>query len=168
MSYNFIRPLKWKVYDNVKTKKTNILKVSNPSTFGFVKSEYPLEPARPFFKVHVLGIENKNYRYTFIGLYPKIQTDRTPAAVVYTDAGTIGINDDIVDNGPKWKVGDIIECGIKFPNNFIDYENHSVTLYLSRNEELIYELPSVRIAKDGLLFPSIRLEGEDCSFKYYQ
>lgn len=156
--------LKFQVCRNVKIEESNILKVVDPLRFGFVKAEYPLEPTSGFFKVHILGIDNEYTAANSIGL--NSENWLLPISISYRGNGSLHVNRMTFNDKPKWNVGDIIECGIKFRKNFMNNGNHSETVYISQNEKIIFQ-QSFTIPQDGV-FPIIHLCGTDSSLRYYQ
>lgn len=163
ISSTSLRPLKWQKCFNVKITKSNILKLNNTLSAlfvgGFVQSDYPLEPAKSTFKIHLLSI-SEAYR---IGL---IQRTHESEFIYYDCFGCINFSGVKVHDGPKWEVGDVIECGVKFPKNFVSDGNQSAIVYVSKNDERIFE-KSITIPKDGLL-PMISLYGKDTRLQYFQ
>lgn len=159
-------PLKWLVCYNTKIEEPNILKVNNPSTFGFVQSDNFLETTKSSFKVHLSG--TKHWRHLiWIGLTRRgHRSDRDPerGSIVYCGGGLVIADTENIPMGPEWKDGDVIECGIKFPKNFINDGNHNAPVYFHRNDELVFVKP-FQIPRDGL-FPTICFAGKNARVKY--
>lgn len=142
--------LKWKVCSKIKISfdQPNILEVLGDSSSGLAQSLYSLDSAKPCFKVQIL------YGVSMIGLTRKERTTTIGfrhMSLGYS-SGRVWVDADDESIGPNWKNGDIIECRIKFPNNFINDGSMYVEVYFSLNNKLVtrklYQMP-----RDGL-FPT--------------
>lgn len=166
---NSFRSVEWQLSDNVKMDEKYVLTVDEPSIFGFVQLAYALVPTKPSFKIYLLDSDNWSSQLIWIGLTPNghpITLTAKVGSIIYRAIGSVDVVGENINTTPKWKVGDIIECGIKFPTNFINDGEHSASVYFSNNERIIFEKPFT-IPKDGL-FPTIRLFGRDCRLRFFQ
>lgn len=140
-------PLNWQVCSKIKISfdHPNVLEVLGDSSSGLAQSAYPLDSTTPCFKVQIL------YGVSVIGLTRKERTATTGfrhMSLGYS-SGRIWVDADDEVAGVNWKNGDIIECGIKFPNNFVNDGTMYVEVYFCLNRKLVacklYKMPT-----DGL------------------
>lgn len=133
-----------------------ILEVEGEPIHAFAQSFSTLEPSNPSFKIKILNFEYS--KYMAVGLSSKGHpSDKIPGlypnSIGYDSTGDL-VNDRKSNKvGNEWKVSDVIECGIKFPKDFINTENTKVKIYFKKNEQLISET-SLRMPKDSY-FPTI-------------
>lgn len=145
---NFVigAPSKWQELYNTKIhsdRTDHILEVEDKSSHGFAQSFCALEPDSPRFKIKLLNFDH--FKYIAVGLSCKgHRSDKLPGlyeqSVGYDSSGDLIVDKKSKKVGAQWKVGDVIECGIKFPNNFTSNEsNVRVKIYFTRNEQLVAE-----------------------------
>lgn len=170
-------PLEWQHRYNIKIDELNILRVDNyeHSPIGFVQSDYCLKPTKPSFKIssHSSGL-GELYDILWIGLTPAIQCNTYPfyAATIPSESFVYGNHGQIIADGDrlpvkskwKWNDNDIIECGIKFPENFVNDGNQSAAVYFCRNEDLIFE--KVLAISCDKFFPTISFVGQYTRVRY--
>lgn len=153
---------KWHVFHNMKESadtedNSNILECDNKSPYAFAQSFSCLDTTNSFFRIKIVNLDC--VKYIAIGVTSKGHPiDKLPGLHM----GSLGydsLGDFIVGNKSKnldlqWKVGDIIECGIKFPSNCTnDSRTDGAMLYFSRNKKIVAE-ESIKMPSDGY-FPTI-------------
>lgn len=122
---------------------------------AFVQSTHALEPTRSHFRILISSVHAEFQ----IGLTRKGYFRRMSHLRVTEQAKTR--LDDITNNyldHLECKNGDVIECGIEFPNNFSNDGNQSVQVYLIENQKLISNAAYV-IPKGGF-YPTIILKDQ--------
>lgn len=166
-------PLKWQICHNMNVDDKNILKIDdyNATTFAFVQSYYPLQPAKPHFQIQLLNsTENSSVQRNliWIGLTRRGQRIvRTPeeGSIACIWNGRIQANEERVQyNTSRWENGDRIKLGIKFPNNFASEGNYMAVLCVHKNEKSLFE-KRIGVPKDGL-FPTVCIYGKDTKVTY--
>lgn len=141
----FTTPSRWQVLCNLKLlndQNDQVLEVDDQSFHAFAQSNCALEPTNPHFKIKLLNFDY--FKYMAIGLSSKGHlTDVVPGlyeqSVGFDSTGDLIVNKISKKVGKEWKVGDVLECGIRYPNNFLDSQRASVKLYLKINEQLVTE-----------------------------
>lgn len=139
-------PSKWQELCNIKIhddQTDHILEVKNKSSYAFAQSVCALEPANPRFKIELLNFDH--YKYIAVGFSCKgHDIDKIPGlhgqSVGFDSSGDLMVDKKSKKVGEQWKVGDVIECGIKFPTNYTSNgSNVRVKIYFTRNEQLVAE-----------------------------
>lgn len=162
-------PLKWQQTQNMYIKEPNLLKMDdNPNfNFGFAQSDQALEPTKSYFKIH-LSTSMDSVK-VWIGLTRKGYPPKTVSEKQSIKYQGHYVKDDI-DNHLvflKCKSGDVIQCGIDFPEDFVnDGSHHSASVYVSVNQKFIFRKPFV-IPTDGF-FPTVFLRDTFVNVRYYQ
>lgn len=160
-------PLKWQFTQNMHIKEPNLLKMDdNPNfNFGFAQSDHALEPTRSCFKIHLSTL--MDCVKVWIGVTRKGYPPKT-----VSEKQSIRYQGHYVKDDPdnhlvflKCKSGDVIQCGIEFPEDFIN-GNHSAPIYLSVNQKFIFRKTFV-IPNDGF-FPTVFLRDTFVKVRYYQ
>lgn len=163
---------KWQELCNLKDYNEgndNILEVDGKPFHSFAQLFCALEPANPFFKIKLLNFDY--FKYMAIGFTCKGHPIDTIPGLYEQSVGCDSSGDLMVGRkskkiGTQWKVGDVIECGIKFPKNFRNNENVGVTLYFTRNDRLVAET-KVSMPRNGY-FPTVYIfEGAMGSWWHY-
>lgn len=157
-------PLNWQCKFNVKIDVPNILEVDDSTTFAFAQSDKYLEPTKSSFKIHLSAL--KRNKLNWFGLTCKghpISERPEDESIIYYSTGLVTPAEDDVFVASEWEDGDTIECGIKFPSNFINDGQHKAPVYFQRNEEVMFK-KSFKIPCDGL-FPTICFSGSDVKIK---
>lgn len=153
-----VSTVKWQVINNMIDKK-NILSTAKKlygcsGTLGYVQSRYYLEPTKSYCKIRML---NSSCKSSWIGLTCKVEGQFSFSlriSFIYASDGEVIVHNKHVLNGSAWKQGDVIECGITFPKNFIDNGNDKVLVYFTKNEEIVFKKPfKIRCNE---LFPTIQ------------
>lgn len=162
-------PLNWQQTQNMCINKPNILKMDdNPNfNFGFAQSDHALEPAMSSFKVQLSTCTESSVKI-WIGLTRNGFLPRTVSEMPSIRYQGHYVKDD-TDNHLiflKCKNGDVIECGIEFPKDFIDNGSCSASVYLCVNQKSIFR-KNVSIPKNGF-FPTIFLRDNFVRVKYYR
>lgn len=167
------RSNKWQLLRNIQYDEPNTLQTDDKRYFGFAQSLYSLDPQISSFKVEILGMDaNINGFDSWIGIgltgtEPDLSDGmgNYPGSVSYSASRIIrfhlGNHEKEENVGPHWKVGDIIELRVKFPNEF----NRQASVCFSRNGHLIRE-KRVRLEPDEM-FPTIRMKGHDMKVKFF-
>lgn len=158
-------PLKWRKNHNLKSGQLNILEIHDKSRIAFAQSFYSLEPVKSF-KIQILNWGIKSW--IVIGLARKEHPGYDPpgwseGSIGYCSNGTFQFDCQSEKAGFKWEDGDVIECGITFPQNFNNDVNYFVVVYFNRNSQLIVE-KRLQMPFDGL-FSTICMW--DTTVKYF-
>lgn len=163
---------KWQELCNLKDYNEgsdNILEIDGKSFLSFAQSFCALEPANPCFKIKLLNFDY--FKYMAIGFTSKGHPIDIIPGLYEQSVGCDSSGDLMVDRkskkiGTQWKVGDVIECGIKFPKNFRNNESVLVKLYFTRNDRLVAET-KVIMPRNGY-FPTVYIfEGAMGSWWHY-
>lgn len=161
-------PLKWQQTQNMCISQLNILKMDgNPNfNFGFAQSDHALEPTKRRFKIRLstpmdsikiwIGLTRKGYPPKTVS---EKQSIRYQGQYVKDDAENHLVF-------LKCKNGDVIECGIEFPKDFINDGNCNASAYLSVNRKSTLRKQLI-LPKDGF-FPTIFLRDSFVKVRYYQ
>lgn len=144
----------------ISINQPNILEFGGDSDNAYAQSSSSLEPANSYFKAHILNVGK--YNSIAIGLTRKgfttyVAPGYNEGFVSYTSTGELWIDKRTEKIGQKWKNGDIVECGIKFPSNSLNESAKPVELYFSVNEQLL-TTKNVKIPHDGF-FPIVLMFG---------
>lgn len=150
---------KWHALCNLKEYnegKDRVLEVDGKSLHAFAQSFCALEPENPSFKIKLLHFDY--YKYMAIGFSCKGHPiDKIPGlceqSIGYDSSGDLIVDQKSKKVGSQWNVGDVIECGVKFPKNFTNNESACAKLYFNRNDQLVSET-KVSIPKNGY-FPTV-------------
>lgn len=152
----------WQVCDNIKISidQPNILEFDGDSNNAYAQSSSSLEPRNSNFKIHILN--GGKYNSIAIGLTRKgfttyVAPGYNDGFIGYSSIGELWIDKRTEKIGQKWKSGDNVECGIKFPSNFINDGTKCVEVYFSVNEQSLIT-KSVKMPRDGF-FPTILMFG---------
>lgn len=138
---NFIPHSKWQVLHNFETKN-EMIQVRRNVTTAFAQSASPISPSDPSFKVKL--VDFCDLKYLAFGLsctgheiekIPGLCTD----SVAFDSAGDFLFNRLSTNVGRKWCSNDVIECGIRFPDNYTSSERGQTKIYLSINGTLVIE-----------------------------
>lgn len=137
----------------MKIEESNILKLDNPLRVGHIQSDYPLKPRKSFFRIDMLdldlGVPGWN---SWIGLNSK-------GSKPNLNRGLFGR---FLSDLLKEKEGDTIECGIKFPENFVNDRKHRAVYISNNNNEIVEEL--LTIPEEGLFSVVV----VSTTLRYYQ
>lgn len=166
MDIDVVKDAKWQVFHNMKESadqddQSNILECDTKSCYAFAQSFSFLETTKPYFRIEIVNLDC--VKYVAIGLTSKDHPiDKIPGlhtgSLGYDNTGDLIVHNKCKNVDLRWKVGDIIECGIKFPSNFTNDGSTGVTLYFSRNKKLIAE-ENVKMPIDGFLPTVYMYEG---------
>lgn len=158
-------PMNWQILYQY-AAKIGFLKVISQSVCAFAQSGTAVSPADPSFKVKIM--EFYELKYVAIGLSSiGHRADRIPG--LYGESIAMDSSGDLICGrvaagmSSKWYAGDIIECGVKFPDNYADNKPCHLKIYFMKNGKLVAERKVPR-PKNGL-FPSIySFEGAEGSW----
>ncbi len=165
--------LKWQICHNMNIDDSNTLKIDdyNSSTFAFVQSYFPLQPTNPHFQIQLSKSTEKSSvqrNLIWIGLTRKGQrVVRNPeeGSIACIWNGRIQADEHRIENNAlRWKDGDQIKLGIKFPQSFTSEGNDIAMVCLHRNEKSLFE-KRIRVPHDGL-FPTVCIYGRDTKVTY--
>lgn len=162
-------PAKWQQCHNINIsmEQPNILKVVNKESTGFAQLFHALQPPNSFkVRISNWGIHN----WIVIGLTSKQHSNNdrpgwSDGSIGYSSYGTFEVDKRSEKVGDRWKDGDIIECGMQFPQHFVNSESYNVIVYLRRNGQLVTET-LLRMPPDGL-YPTICMWAPTVSFISY-
>lgn len=162
---------KWQLCHNITVDEWNNLKIEDydSSTYAFVQSYYPLQPARPCFQIKLskLTTATSVQRGIWIGLTRKGHSIvRNPEArsIAWIWNGRIQLDDECLAQGPRWEDEDVIEVGLIFSKDFVTEVNGSAMVSLNRNGKMFFE-KRMKIPKDGF-FPTLCIYGKDTKVAY--
>lgn len=161
-------PLKWQQTQNMCISQPNMLKMDeNPNfNFGFAQSDHALEPTKHHFRIHLSTLMDSIK--IWIGLTRKGYPPKTVSEKQSIRYQGHYLKDDTENHVVflKCKNGDVIECGIEFPMDFINDGSRSASVYLTVNQKstLRKHLP---IPMEGF-FPTIFLRDSFVKVRYYQ
>lgn len=149
-------PPKWQKYINMKYSidQPNVLEFGyNPGT-AFAQSLHPLNQSNPSFKTQILSDCGFDSIGIGVGLTQKGHSTDVPpghsdGSIGYRCCGKLYYDKCESVTSHACKVKDIIECGIKFPKNFINDGHRSVVVYFSKNG-ISFLKKMIRIPLDGL------------------
>lgn len=155
----FTIPSKWQELCNLKLSSDEdgqVLEVEGQSLHAFAQSTSVLGPTNPHFKIKLMNFDH--FKYMAVGFSSKGHlTDQVPGlyeqSMGYDSTGDLIANNISKKVGMEWKVGDVIECGIKYPDNFVDNRRVNVKLYFKRNEQFVAETKV--LMPTGGYFPTI-------------
>lgn len=161
-------PLKWQQRQNMSIQEPNILRMdTNPNfNFGFVQSDHALGPSKSSFKIHLSTVTDSIK--VWIGLTRKGYPAKTVIEKQSVRFQGHYVKDDLENLLVflKCKNGNVIECGIEYPNHFIDDGNHTAALYLTVNCNSTFRKLFL-VPKDGF-YPTIFLRDSFVKVRYYQ
>lgn len=155
----------WGILDmKISLGQSHVLECDDKNNSAAAKLVHPLEPSNSSFKIQILNTSGK----IGIGLTRKgLPTYNAPlfieGSVGCFSNGSVSLDGKWQKTLKEWRNGDIIECGIKFPNNFMNDGTKSVDVYFSVNEGKVFkkdmEMPQ------GGFFPSIYIsKGEKVKY----
>lgn len=171
-----INSLRWKVCHNVRISDSepNILEYGGldwTKDIGLVQCSRPLTPHNANFKIQILdgGLSNN----VIIGLTGKdILLNKQPgwykATIGYhCDDGMLFMGNKIGERvGSLLRNGDIVECGFKYPDNFLfDKKHRTACVYFSVNGQEVVERSTVIFSEDEA-YPTIAMKSEGCKVLY--
>lgn len=155
----------WESGDNIKISlgQSHILECYDEYDSAAAKLIYPLDTSNSCYKIQILNTIVKKY-FMSMGLTRKEHSvNNVPlfadGTICYSSYGSLFIDGNGQKMGQKWKNGDIIECGIRFPND----GTASAKVYFSINGQLVFE-SAMTMPQDGF-FPTIRIfKGEKVKY----
>lgn len=155
----------WQICYNIdiSINEPNFLKYkdnNNSEHPAFAQSIRSLEPDNPNFKMQIRYEGDKTT--VTIGLTPKGFPIHLIPGLIDESIGYHGIDGYLYNGnpigekfGPEFRNGDIIECGVKFPSDFVNGVSATVVVYFSINDEFVGERNVTM--PDGGLFPTLRM-----------
>lgn len=147
----------FKICENMTTyvDQPQILEHKGNGLEAFAQFNSSFEPSSPSFKLKVsctlsddlvIGLTRRGY-----------STQTSPGykdrSVGFCSFGHAFVNGKRRNLGQPWGNGDIVECGIKFPNDFENDGNTDVEIYFTINDELQFS-EMMKIPYDGF-FPTV-------------
>lgn len=149
-------PGKWQICENMKTttEQPLILEYDANQQDAFAQAFLALAPTTPAFRIKVLNVD----RYITIGLTRKGHPTNIPVGVTnksigFFNDGCVYVNSEWQYIGKEWINGDIIECRIIFPENFVNDGKTNVEVNFIHNGQLIFS-KYVEMPMDGF-HPSV-------------
>lgn len=151
---------KWRVCENINTfiDRPQILEHGGSYYSALAQTLCSLEPTSSRFKIKVL----KKFNHIVMVLTPIGELYANDPYPGFSDkstgyeSGQIHVNNAYQKVGDEWKNGDIIECGIKFPENFVNDGETEVEVYFSINGRLTVK--KVMIMPLHGFFPTVYME----------
>lgn len=140
--------------------KTNILEYDGgPDNEAFAQLPYCLEPKNPYFEIKVLDIGE--HEYISLGLSCRKFLGNGKANwgepfISYRSYGKVFLDGKCLTNGLKWEKGDIVKCGIEFPDKFLNDGKTDVQVSFWKNNETVSENCSMKMPIDWL-FPTVSI-----------
>lgn len=143
---------------NISIDQPNILELGHDPGNAFAQSLLPLNTASPCFNTQILSYCGHNSIGIGIGLTQKghpadVPPGHSEGSIGYRCCGKLYYDKCESVASHACKVNDIIECGIKFPKNFINDGSRNVVVYFSKNG-VSFLKKIIRMPLDGL-FPTI-------------
>lgn len=140
--------------------KTNILEYDGVADDeAFAQLPYCLAPKNPFFEIKVLDIGDDEY--ISIGLScRKFLTNGMAnweeSFISYRSYGKVFFDGKCVAHGQKWVKGDVVKCGIEFPDKFLNDGTANVEVHFWKNYEPISNKCLMKMPIDWL-FPTVSM-----------
>lgn len=150
---------------NVNFNKTNILEYDDAADGeAFAQLPYCLVPKNPFFEIKVLDIGE--HEYISIGLSCRKflmngRADWEQSFISYRSYGKVFLDGKCIAHGPNWVKGDIVRCGIEFPDKFLNDGTRNVEVQFWKNYEPISNKCLMKMPIDWL-FPTVSMR---CALK---
>lgn len=143
---------------SISIDQPNILEFGINSGSAFAQSLYPLNQANTCFKIQILSDCGLNSIGIGIGLTQKghptdVPPGHSEGSIGYRCCGKLLYDKSESVTSNACKVNDIIECGVKFPKNYIKKGSYSVVVYFAKNSASFLK-KLIRMPFDGL-FPTI-------------
>lgn len=127
-----------------------------------------LHPMNPSFKVEIIeqGVMSVGLTSTDHPLHNSMSVAMGyyENSIGYRSAGTMTIDTKEIKVGRNWQVGDLIECGIIFPHNFVNDGKQIVTVFFKKNRQVVGEV-NVKMPRENL-FPTIQIDFKLGKLKY--
>lgn len=151
----------WNVLHNMQIlpAQPNVLEpVRKLCTWSFAQLAEPLKHGNSFFKIQILSkAENE---YIIIALTRKGHEivdlpGYDMGTLGYYDKGQLVVNGKVETDLIKFHAGDIIECGINFPDNLFTEHFPFVEVYVIVNSQIVSK-KMMKMPENGF-FPSIRM-----------
>lgn len=160
-------PPKWQQKHNMKIGTMNLLE--RVDFFGptFVQSAYNLTARQSCFKIYVISPDHIGL--IRIGLTRRGYFDECLESKVEKDFSKRF--NDMIDANPclhevQCKSGYVVECGVEFPKDFSNNNNHSAEVYICVNQKLEYK--ATHAIPDGGFFPTIVFNWSNTKVRYCQ
>ncbi|XP_037050084.1 uncharacterized protein LOC119084270 [Bradysia coprophila] len=132
-------PPQWKLIYNMKVE-VHVMEVKDECFNGLAQALSPTCPADPSFKVKLVDFDPLKYVAVGLGCVDH-QREKIPGlfgkSIGFDSAGDVIYGGISTRLSPKWYDGDVIECGIRYPDNARN--STSVKVYFCRNGQLITE-----------------------------
>lgn len=148
------KPISWTICDRMQITgvRAHILTYDGNGTRAIAQTSFSLQPSDGTFKIKVLRIHTGNF--IGIGLTPTGNLHGIipgcRRTIGYYSEGYVFVDRKKPPVGPKWKIGDIVECGVAFPNN----DGHTnAEVYFSLNGELTFK-KEIQLPIDGV-YPTV-------------
>lgn len=132
----------WQKICNMKISKDkpNIFESSTEDNGATVQLLNSLQPSNSSFKVEILqqGVISIGLTSTDHPIHNSMGTAMGyyEDSIGYCSKGSIVVDSKEASVSRNWQIGEIIECGIIFPYNFVNCGNQIVTAYFTKNNEL--------------------------------
>lgn len=154
----------WRTGHNMKISpdEPNIVElVAKSYTWGFAQLSHSLDADNSSFKFQILSkADNDKNEYIMIGVQRSdhftCELPGYPAgSISYHDKGQLVVEGKVDFGLQKLRTGDVIECGIIYPDNFSHANLPMVQIYFSINRRIVSK-KSMKMPSDGF-FPTIRM-----------
>lgn len=133
----------WEINGDMKISlgQSHILECAD--TYVAAKFVYPLDASNSCIKIQILNISGGEYPIG-LGLTRKEHSiDNGPlyleGSICYLSNGSVRVDGKLQKFVQEWEIGAIVECGIKFPNDFLNDGTTSVEVYFSVNEHPVFK-----------------------------
>ena len=152
----------WQKICNMKISKDNpnIFESSTDDNGATAQLLNPLQPTNSSFKVEILkqGVISIGLTSTDHPIHNSMGTAMGyyEDSVGYCSRGSIIVDRKETTVSRNWQIGEIIECGIIFPYNFVNYGNQIVTVYFTKNNELVSKVMTKMPSEN--FFPTIMID----------